>query len=183
MDLNYIKCKEGGEQMRRPEDLSREDLIKHLKLMAELTLVADGLWFLAAEEALDFDQALEMDLQVWSRYAPLAIKRLRKHFPLNATGLEGLKEIMLHDPFWWTMSMEIVEETPEQFIVEVRDCPSLMAMERMGREQLTCEPVETAYFEALVEVVDPRIKVKALKLPPRKSPDDVCCRWSFSLYT
>ena len=39
-------------------------------------------------------------------------------------------------------------------------------MEKMGREQLTCEPVEGAYLEALAAAVDPAIKVQALKLPP-----------------
>ena len=41
--------------MKRIEDLSREDLIKRLRLASELASAVDGLWFLAAEEAEGFD--------------------------------------------------------------------------------------------------------------------------------
>ena len=54
-------------------------------------------------------------------------------------------------------------------------------MEKMGRETLTCDPVEIDYFTELVESIDPRIKVTPLKLPPRQSADDICCQWLFTM--
>lgn len=63
----------------------------------------------------------------------------------------------------------------------VSTCPALEAMERMGREVLTCEPVEGAQLAALADTVDKRIRVKPLKLPPRQSRDEICCCWLLSL--
>jgi hypothetical protein len=131
--------------MRNIEELSREDLIQYLRFLSELTMAVDGLWFLAAEKATDFDRALEMDVNVWTGYASLLVKRIRKTFSVDGTGLEALKQIMRHDPTWWTAAVALTEDTPE----------------------------------ALAQAVAPEIKVQALKLPPRNSPTEICCRWAF----
>ncbi len=144
-------------------------------------MAVDGLWFMAAERATDFDRALELDVEVWTAYAAILVKRIRRNFPIEGTGLAALKEVLTHDPLWWSMEARITEETPERLVFEVLDCPALKAMEKMGRERLTCESVEQAYLEAVAAVVDPAIKVEALKLPPRESPDEVCCRWAFRI--
>ena len=165
--------------MQNLDILSREELVKYLRFVSGLAMAVDGLWFMAAEKATGFDRALAMDVNVWKWYAPLLVKRLRKNFSLNGTGLEALKEILRHDPMWWSVDVRITEDTPGRFVFEVRNCPALTAMEKMKREKLTCEPVEGAYLEALASAVDPGIRVLALKLPPRHSPDEICCRWAF----
>jgi len=172
---------ETGSPMKRIEDLSREELIKRLKLSCELASAVDGLWFLAAEESEGFDKALEMDVRVWERYASLSLKRMRKYFTIDSGGLDALKEIMTIDPLWLHVDYELIEEADGSLVFQANRCPFLEAMERMGREVLTCEPVETAYLTRLAHAVDPRIRVKPLKLPPRKSQDETCCRWLFSL--
>jgi len=166
--------------MRNLESLSREEAVKYLKFLSGLAIAVDGLWFMAVEKATGYDKALEMDVDVWVGYAKVVVKRIRRDFRIHGTGLEALKEIISHDPMWWSMGeFKILEDSPGRLVFEVRDCPSLMAMEKMGREKLTCEPVEGAYLQALAAAVDPGIKVQALKLPPRKSPDEICCRWAF----
>lgn len=168
--------------MRDLESLSREEAIRYLKFLSGLAIAVDGLWFMAVEKAQGYDKALEMDVEVWVGYAKVVVKRIRRNFEITGTGLHALKEIMSHDPMWWSMGeLRIVEDTPKRLTLEVFDCPSLLAMEKMGREKLTCEPVEGAYLQALATAVDPGIRVEALKLPPRKSPDEVCCRWAFVL--
>ena len=165
--------------MQNLENFSRVDLIRYIKFLSGLAMAVDGLWFMAAEKATDFDRALEMDVNVWSWYAPLVVKRIRKNFQIKGSGLAALKEIMRHDPMWWSMSVEITEDTPCRLAFEVRDCPALAAMEKMNRKTLTCEPVETAYLEALAKAVAPDIHVQPLKLPPRQSSSEICCSWAF----
>ncbi len=165
--------------MQNLDRLSREELLRYLKFTSNLAMALDGLWFMAAESATDYEHALAMDINVWKGYAPLVVKRVRKHFHVEGRGLAALKEVMSHDPLWWAMEVAVLEDSAARLVFEVRRCPALAAMERMGRERLTCEPVELAYLEALALAVDPAIKVEALKLPPRHSPDEVCCRWAF----
>jgi hypothetical protein len=168
--------------MRDLNTLSREEAINYLKLVSGLALAVDGLWFMAAEKASGYDKALDMDVDVWVGYARVVVKRIRRNFQISGTGIEALKEIIQHDPMWWSMGdVKTTEDSPSRFGFEIIDCPSLIAMEKMGRKRLTCEPVERAYLEAFAAAVDPAIKVQALKLPPRKSSDEVCCRWAFVL--
>ena len=166
--------------MQDLESLSRDELITYIKFLSGLTMAVDGLWFMAAEKATDFDQALDMDIDVWSGYAAVVVKRIRKNFDIKGSGMAALKEILRHDPLWWGMDIEITEDSPDRLVFEVLKCPSLTAMEKMNREKLTCEPVERAYLEALAKAVAPNIQVEALKLPPRQSPSEICCRWAFS---
>ena len=170
--------------MRDLDSLSREEAVNYLKFFSGLAIAVDGLWFMAVEKATGYDKALEMDVEVWTGYANVVVKRIRRNFEINGTGLQALREIISHDPMWWSMGeLKVTEDSSSRLAFEVIDCPSLLAMEKMGRERLTCEPVEGAYLEALAAAVDPAIKVQALKLPPRKSPDEVCCRWAFVLET
>ena len=45
--------------------LSRKELVQYLRFTSGLAMGVDGLWFMAAEEATDFEQALAMDVNVW----------------------------------------------------------------------------------------------------------------------
>jgi hypothetical protein len=162
------------------ESLSREELLQRLRLAADLASAIDGLWFLAAERSEGFEKALRMDVEVWERYASVFLKRVRKYFPLPSGGLEGLRQIMLLDPLWLPVEYELIRDRADQLILEVKRCPFLEAMERMGRTTLTCEPVETAYLTALARAVDSGIRVRPLLLPPRQEPAQVCCRWQFT---
>ena len=56
-------------------------------------------------------------------------------------------------------------------------------MERLGappeRIKWVCHVVEP---QAVAKYLNnPKIKVTPLKLPPRKSPDEICCQWEFKL--
>ncbi len=166
--------------MRDLDSLTREEAVRYLKFLSGLAIAVDGLWFMAVEKSAGYDKALELDVDVWAGYARVVVKRIRREFGISGTGLAALKEIIRHDPLWWSMGeVKIVEDSASRLAIEVFDCPALIAMEKMGREKLTCEPVEGAYLGALAAAVDPGIRVEALKLPPRKSPDEVCCRWAF----
>ena len=163
------------------EDLSKEELSKKLQLAAELSTALDGLWFLAVEKAMGFDKALDMDIDVWAKYAPVSVRRMRKYFNLSENGLQAIKEVIKYDPIWFSIDFEFMENTPQRLVFQVNRCPVLEAQERMGRKILTCVPVETAYLSKLAEALDPRIRFKALRLPPRQSPDEMCCSWLFFL--
>ncbi len=86
--------------MRDLDNLSREEAIKYLKFLSGLAVAVDGLWFMAVEKATGYDKALEMDVEVWVGYAKVVVKRIRRNFEINGTGLQALKEIISHDPMW-----------------------------------------------------------------------------------
>jgi hypothetical protein len=160
------------------ESLSREELIKRLQLNAELSQVVDGLWFISVEKDSNFDKALDMDIDVWKNYVHVSKKRIQKYFNISSTGLAAVKDFLEYDPW---LKIEIQEQTSERLVFQITKCPGLEAMEKMGRDMLTCDPVEIEYFNELIETINPAIKIIPLKLPPRQSADDICCKWLFTL--
>ena len=167
--------------MQDLESLSREELIKKLKLAMEVSTAVDGIWFMSAEEENGFDKALELDIRVWERYPKVLKKRLGKYYELKKEGLEGIREMIELDPMMIPIDFEFTQPDESSLIFKVIKCPALEAMERIGRKNYTCEPVETAFLKNMAKLFDERIQVMALRLPPRKKPNDVCCEWLFTL--
>jgi len=48
-------------------------------------------------------------------------------------------------------------------------------------QKFTCEEVERPMFQRIAAYFNPKMKATALKLPPRKSEDDIACRWEFKI--
>jgi hypothetical protein len=42
-----------------------------------------------------------------------------------------------------------------------------------------CEVLEPAVIQKYL--INPKVKLKALKLPPRKSKDEIACQWEITL--
>jgi hypothetical protein len=170
-----------GGLMQKIESMSREELIKKLKLSMEVITAVDGMWFMNVEELAGYDKALDVDIKVWEHYPRVLERRMKKYYEFEKKGLEGLKEMIEHDPMLIPMDFEFIINDEHSMIFRVHKCPGLEAMERMDRKVFTCEPVETVYLKSFAKICDPRIELEALKLPPRASENDICCEWLFTL--
>ena len=73
------------------DNLSREELIKLLKVFAKNWLAHDGCWFLAAEEKYGLDIAMELDRKAWERFAVAEARRIISEFKIPKNG--GLKSL------------------------------------------------------------------------------------------
>ena len=162
------------------EKMSKEELIAMVKAHSRLFLALDGFWFLAVEEAYGYDAALEVDLDVWNKYFPYEAKYLRKKLDLKKEGIPGIVEVLKNCAFAPAMSKVVVSEASEERgDIGYYDCPSLLAMEKAGRDQFTCNAGE-CLFDNFAKSIDPAVKCRMIGGPPRKSPEDVSCRWEFT---
>jgi len=69
-------------------------------------------------------------------------------------------------------------------IMTVTRCNGVIWWERTkdhALQKFTCEEIELPMFQRVAAYFNPRMKATALKLPPRKSEDDIACRWEFKL--
>ena len=67
-------------------------------------------------------------------------------------------------------------------IMTVRNCISLKAFERrndLASIEYCCGKVEPVIIHKYL--LNPKVKVTALKLPPRENPDEPCCQWEFTM--
>ena len=164
-------------------ELSKEELIATVKAHSRLFLALDGFWFLAVEEEFGYDTALKIDLDVWRKYFPYEGKYLRKHLGLKKEGIPGIVEVLKYATFAPCMSKVLISEASEEKgDIGYYGCPSLLAMEKAGRTDFTCNEAE-CLFDAFAKTIDPIVESKMIGGPPRKSPEDVSCRWEFTKKT
>ncbi len=58
-------------------DLSREDLLKVIKIFSRNWITLDGLWFLGVEDEFGLEAAVKLDEQMWSKQAGIEARRMR----------------------------------------------------------------------------------------------------------
>ncbi len=139
----------------------------------------DGLWFLAAEDRLGFEGALELDLEVWRRYGVVMLKR--------ACGLLGIELGASPSPDMKTVCrlLEVLcavdgsecesETSADESLFTVKRCTWRESLERAGRaEEVPCELVDNDAFAAWLEAVDPSLEMECTHSLPR---GDERCVW------
>ncbi len=92
--------------------MSREELLQALEMFAKNWLAHDGCWFLAAEERLGMDAAIELDERAWERFATVEAQRIMATFHVpHRGGLEAL-ETALGLRMYSLINSQRVEWTP-----------------------------------------------------------------------
>ena len=66
--------------------MTREDLLRALEMFAKNWLAHDGCWFLAAEERLGMQPAIELDERAWERFAAVEAQRITTTFRISQNG-------------------------------------------------------------------------------------------------
>ena len=165
------------------EDFSKEFLLKLMKVWQQAWLIMEGSWYDAVKERCGAEVADACNLKAWlsigsrvnPRYAKIA------NIQLN-TVLDSLKAAQLPlDNSIGLFPCEYEIKNPNHVIMTVRECRTLTYMEKSAPERIypLCHVNEKPFLEKYY--INPKIKVKPLKLPPRKSPDEIACQWEIKL--
>jgi len=171
-------------------DFSKDTLVKLLESYQRIFVGLMGMWNTVNRQRMSAEEAWRLDAevyerQVWQFEMPLVTQAMNihgddvvtmlKYFQMCPDGArEGLYEF----------DQDI--KNKNHAILTFTKCPSLFYLERHGDEQgiqTMCGPggVEHRAFAAICKYFNPNMKCKALKLPPRKSKDDICCVWEFKV--
>ena len=166
------------------EDFSKDFLLKLMTEWQWAWLIMAGSWYDAIKKRCGSDIANDCELEAWTTVGERVNPRYAKigNIQLN-TVLDSLKACQL--PLDNTVSrlfpVEFEIKNPNDVIVTITDCLSLQFFEKKAPERIypVCHQVEGPVMEKYL--INPKIKVTALKLPPRKSPKDIACQWEFKL--
>ena len=167
----------------KPSDFSPETLAQLLKLYARLYIAMDGIWYLTVKERLGDKEALACDIQAWERICKYEMARIKRQLKIRGNDIVAFMKAFQLCPWCLMMKFNIEIRNKNSAIYTVTYCPTLDALEAEGggREAEICNIVEPRIMKAYASAFDPDIEVKCLKSPPRKSRDDICCQWEFSL--
>ena len=161
--------------------MSREDLLRALEMFAKNWLAHDGCWFLAAEESLGMETAMELDTTAWQRFAVAEASRIMSTFQVPSGGGLASLEKALSLRQYSLINAQRFEWSEDgkrlRFFMDV--CRVQEARRRKGLADFPCKSVGTVEFEIFARTVDPRIHVRCLHCPP-EATEGKYCGWEFT---
>ena len=166
----------------KPEDFTHQALAELLKLYAKLFLGLDGIWHRRVKERIA-DEVLACDLQVWQDFVKFEVAMIRRQLKIRGNDITALMKVMQLCPWFQLTESDIVIEGNSRATLTVAHCATLDSLENKGESPgyESCTVVCLNIRKSVAYLLNPDVQVKCLQSPPRKSKDDICCRWEFSL--
>jgi len=169
--------------MKPFEHLSNDDLYKLLEVFAKNWLAHDGCWFLASEEKLGLETAIELDTKAWERFAVAEARRIMKAFSIPENGGLNALEKALGYRMYSVINKQEVEWIDESTLIfRMLECRVQKSRHQKQLPDFPCKPVGMVEFGQFAKTIDPRIRTTCLGCPPDKV-NEFYCAWKFTLDT
>ncbi|MDD5094962.1 MAG: DUF6125 family protein [Dehalococcoidia bacterium] len=166
------------------EDFSKEFLLRLMEGWQWAWLQMTEAWMAAITKRCGPELANACETDAWGamsrkvnpRYAELA------GIELN-TVVDSLKalQLPLDNTIHGLFKPEFEIKSPNHVIQTMKRCRSLEYFEAKCPERIhhVCHVTEPVLFKNYL--INPKIKITPLKLPPRTSKDDICCQWELKI--
>ena len=170
----------------RYEDFSKEFLARLLVEYARCYIMADALWYSAVQEKFGPEVAFAMDYDMWVNKLPqfeaartLKVLNLKGNDVAEAMKFWQLAPSFPHGMFDYDLDLK----NRNHALLTIKNCPALVRFETKEPERIEsiCRVLELASAKSYAKAINPDIVVTMPTMPPRKSPNDICCQFEFKL--
>lgn len=163
------------------ENLSKEELIGLVKLLAKNQFALDGVWFQSIESKYGMDEAMEHDRNVWRRYTEIDARRIKSFLKLpDNAGIDGLEKALSLRFCALSNSSEIIVKE-DALIYRVIDCRVQTARSRKNMPLHPCKSVGIIEYTYFAKVIDPRFRCEMVSCYPDVRDNTCACAWKFTL--
>jgi hypothetical protein len=162
--------------------MSRDELLEALKAFAKNWLAHDGCWFLAAEERLGQEAAIDLDAAAWQRFAAAEARRIVDVFGIPPGGGLPALERALSLRMYAVLNEQHAEWTDDgrtlRFVMD--GCRVQDTRRRKGLSAFPCRRVGDVEFSTFARAIDPGIATRCIRCPPDPNQTGACT-WEFTL--
>jgi hypothetical protein len=165
------------------ESLSKDELIDLVKLSSRMILALDGFWYLSVKELAGNDKALDVDNWVWEKVMKFYVDELARLMGVQKRDVADYMRVMGPRPEGLVLEERVEILNRNDAIRTVTYCPTIVAMEKEGegRDAFHCTEACAKMRGKHSKLFNPAIKVTCLKVPPRKSKDDIFCQFEYKI--
>ena len=173
--------------MTRAEDtkhltvLPKDQLSEFLFLQLRNLWTVDGLYFLGIEETYGTEVATQIDAHVWEIMGKIEARKLKEFLKLTGNDIPSMMKALQYSS--WALDLEdkeIVVEKNRAIIRNVR-CRVQNTRREKGLGEFSCKPVRYGFLKAFAKEFNPGIVVKCIVCPPDAHPENLWCKWEFSV--
>jgi hypothetical protein len=167
------------------QDFSKEALARLLAEYARLGLSLDSWWQTIVREKYGKDEAIKLELAVWDMGIPYEQRRVMKALNIQGNDVAACFKELQMDPQFCLETFDVTWDLKNNNhgIFTVNRCRAVEHFEKQGdtKTMLAMCDLDFKAFEKIARFFNPNMKVTALKLPPRKSLNEIACRFEFKL--
>ena len=170
------------------QDLSKDALARLFLRTCRLYIGFAALVYELNKEKFGEKVAIDLDTDYWLKMgaAEREVRLTTKAMNIVGNDITSLFKYLQVGPGAWgtflDFSCEVKSES--QGILTVKECRPLNYFEDVGDMvslQHACDVEDREVFKRVARFFNPDIEVVSLKLPPRKSKDEIACQWEFRL--
>ena len=174
----------------RPDaaQLSKEELVTWLLGSHEFLLQAIEGWAAQIVVRHSLDEMFDIQWTLWGDTVLPGAKALKAEY-LGITGntvADWMKDLQMDATAMPGKAFDLTFEMPEPDvgIMTFNRCVAVDQWEGMGRPDIlekNCHSTCPKSMIVTTQMYNPNMKVDILAIPPRVDPDNVCCKWQFSM--
>lgn len=163
------------------ERMSRDELVRMVEMFAKNWLAHDGCWFLAAEEKLGMDGAIDLDRESWRRFSVAEARRIMEVFRIAEKGGLPALETALNYRLYAALNQQAAHRTSDGALeFRMIECRVQSTRRRKGLPAFPCKSVGMVEYSEFARTIDPRIHTECVCCPPDPTGEAYCV-WRFTL--
>ncbi len=167
---------------------SKEELVTWLLGSHEYLLQCIEAWATQITVRYGLDVMFDIQYTLWGNVVLPGVKKLKEQYLgiVGNTVADWMKDLQMDVTSMPGKAFDLSFEMPEPDVgvMTFNRCVAVDQWEAMGRPDIlekNCHSTCPKSMVVTTKMYNPNMQVEILAIPPRKDPDDVCCKWRFSM--
>ena len=145
--------------------LTRDELLDYIDVLSRNFWTVQNNWMANVTTRYGSEDAAILDEMLWAKWPGVEAYRFKKLFQLGSGLSDVLKVMTLSLAAEEGPTSEYLQEDEKRLTFRVTHCPMQLKRIEQGWEELNCKPAFAAMWKAVVNVINPEIRITQVYAP------------------